>query len=399
MSSRVAYFDCFSGISGDMCLGALVDAGLPFAELQEMLAALPMGGYEITSGKVTSKGVTGTKVDVRLIEEQPHRHLHHVVEIIDGGKLRAEVRDRAITVFRLLAEAEAKIHGSTPEEVHFHEVGAVDAIVDIVGTCFGLYRLGVSQAYASALPSGSGKVRTAHGLLPVPAPATLELMRRSGAPLREVPVEGEMVTPTGAALLATFATFAQPRMRVQEVGYGFGQKEFPWPNALRLWLGEATEPAGVKAGGLDADEVSVIEANLDDTTGEMLGAAMESLLASGALDVYFTPIQMKKNRPAVKLSIIAPLTKEATLAEQALRETSTLGVRVQRMRRYKADRWQEEVSTPWGTVRVKMKAIGEERTAAPEYDDCRRLAQEHGLSVWEVWQAAQAAAHAGATSS
>ncbi|MCL4535099.1 MAG: nickel pincer cofactor biosynthesis protein LarC [Bacteroidetes bacterium] len=369
-----------------MCLGALVDAGLPFEELRAALAELPVGGYEITAERVASKGVTGTQVKVTLREEQPHRHLSHIADIIGASTLSAAVKERAIAVFRLLAEAEAKVHGSTPEEVHFHEVGAVDAIVDIVGTCFGLEGLGVTRTYASALPAGHGKVRTAHGLLPVPAPATLELMRRVNAPLRDVPVEGEMVTPTGAALLASFATFAQPRMRLQEIGYGFGQKEFPWPNVLRLWLGESL------AQGLDADEVSVIEANLDDTTGEMLGAAMESLLAAGALDVYFTPIQMKKNRPAVKLSVIASLEREATLAERMLRETTTLGVRVARMGRYKADRWQEEVSTPWGTVRVKVKALDDERVAAPEYDDCRRLAQEHGVSVWEVWQAARAAA-------
>ncbi len=383
--NRIAYFDCFSGISGDMTLGALIDAGLPFAELQEALSGLPVSGYEITCEKIASKGVIGTRVDVKLTEEQPHRHLHHVVEIVEGSTMPASVKQNAVAVFRLLAEAEAQVHGSTVEEVHFHEVGAVDAIVDIVGTCFGLERLGVSRCYASALPSGSGTVHTAHGMLPVPAPATLEIMRRANAPLRDVPVEGEMVTPTGAALLAHFATFTQPQMRLEQVGYGFGQKEFPWPNVLRLWLGEAI-PAG-----MDSDEVSVIEANLDDTTGELLGAAMEALLAAGALDVYFTPIQMKKNRPAVKVSVIAPVQKEAAMAEEVVRQTSTLGVRVQRMRRYKAERWQEEVETPWGKVRVKVKRIDGERTASPEYDDCRKLAQERGLSVWEVYEAARAA--------
>jgi hypothetical protein len=387
MNYLIAYFDCFSGISGDMCLGALIDAGLPFAGLKDALASLPVGGYTIETEKVTSKGVTGAHVEVTLTEEQPHRHLSHIVDIINASDFHAEVKQRAANVFQALAEAEAKIHGSTPEDVHFHEVGAVDAIVDIVGTCYGLHYLGVKQAFASPLPTGSGKVRTAHGLLPVPAPATLELMRRANAPLRDVPVEGEMVTPTGAALLATFATFSQPRMQLQQVGYGFGRKEFPWPNALRLWLGQPI------VAGIDGDEVSVIECNLDDTNGEMLGAAMESLLTAGALDVYFTPIQMKKNRPAVKLSVITRPEQETSLASLVLRHTSTLGVRVQRMGRYKADRRQEEVDTPWGKARVKVKVFEGEISFSPEYDDCRRIAVENSLPVWQVWKVVFSAAN------
>jgi len=384
----LAYFDCFSGISGDMTLGALVDAGLSVDLLKAELAKLPVGGYTLAAERAKSKGLQGTLVRVDLDPSipQPHRHLADVLGIIQGSALPDYVKTTSSAVFRKLAEAEARVHGVGVEEVHFHEVGAVDAIVDVVGAVVGLAALGVEKVYASPLPTGSGTVQTAHGLLPVPAPATLELLRGAGAPLRPSPAQTELVTPTGAAILATLAEFRQPALRLRAVGHGFGRKDLPWANCLRLWLGEPL------AAGVDRDEISVLEANLDDTTPELLGAAMGRLFEAGALDVYFTPIQMKKNRPGVKLSVLGPPELEDALAATMLRETTTLGVRIARARRLKARRWQQEVATPWGPVRVKVKAFEGQVTAAPEYDDCLRLASSAGVPVAEVYAVARAVA-------
>ncbi len=387
----LAYFDCFSGISGDMTLGALVDAGVDLDLLRGELARLPVRGYRLSAERVRSKGLQGTlvRVDLDPDEPQPHRHLSDVLAIIEGSTLDPAVKARATAVFRRLAAAEAKVHGTTVEEVHFHEVGAVDAIVDVVGAIVGLNALGVERAYASSLPTGSGTVQTAHGLLPVPAPATLELLTAARAPMRPSEAQTELVTPTGAALLAELAEFQQPALRLARVGIGFGQKQLPWANCLRLILGD---PVDALPRDGERDEIVVLEANLDDTTPEMLGAAMGRLFEAGALDVYFTPIQMKKNRPAVLLSVLAPVDLEKTIAATVLRETTTLGVRVTTARRLKGKRWQETVDTPWGEVRVKMKAFDGQTSAAPEYDDCLRVADDAGVTVGEVYDAAKASA-------
>ena len=389
----LAYFDCFSGISGDMTLGALVDAGLSVDYLKAELAKLPVGGYTLTAERVNRRGLQGTQVRVDLdpATEQPHRHLSDVLDIVQRGGLTERAKAQASAIFRKLGEAEARVHGVGVEQVHFHEVGAVDAIVDVVGTVVGLAKLGVEKVFASAVPTGSGTVETAHGLLPVPAPATLEVLKAVRAPLRASPAQVELVTPTGAAILATLAEFRQPTLRLAAVGHGFGRKELPWANCLRLWLGEA-EPADEDESV--RDEISVLEANLDDTTPELLGAAMGRLFEAGALDVYFTPIQMKKNRPGVKLSVLGSLDLESALAATVLRETTTLGVRITRARRLKARRWQQEVSTPWGPIRVKVKAFEGSRAAAPEYDDCLRVAAEAGVPVAEVYAVARSAAQA-----
>jgi hypothetical protein len=382
----IAFLDCYSGISGDMTLGALVDAGLSFEELRDAVGGLPVSDYRLAAERVVSKGISGTRVSVTVDEAaQPHRHLSDVLEIIDTSTLPGPVKHKASEVFRRLAAAEAKIHGESIDRVHFHEVGGVDAIVDVVGAVWGLDRLGIEAVFVSALPTGSGKVRSAHGLIPVPAPATLELARAAGATLVPSPVEAELVTPTGAALATTLGTFRQPPMRVTSIGYGFGRKEMPWANALRLWVGEPVGSAG------EQDEVALIETNIDDTTAELLGAAMDRLLAAGALDVFFTPIQMKKNRPATKLSAICPLEREQAIAAVILAETSSLGVRVQRLRRYKADRWISYVETPWGQVRLKVKSFRGQVSVAPEYDDCARIARERGIPAAEVYDVARAA--------
>ncbi|HEX5442086.1 MAG TPA: nickel pincer cofactor biosynthesis protein LarC, partial [Ktedonobacterales bacterium] len=293
--------------------------------------------------------------------------------------------ERALAVFRRLAEAEATIHGTTTDEVTFHEVGAVDSIVDIVGVALALEIMDVTDVYCSELPLTSGRVRSAHGALPVPAPATLELLRGTDAVWRSVPTEGELVTPTGAALVATLARFERPAMRLSSVGYGFGTRKLPWANCLRVVVGMSPQASQRAEAGFERDEVTVIEANIDNMTGEALGWLMEHLLASGALDVSYTPLQMKKNRPATLLTVIARLGDASALAARMLRESATLGVRMSRAERLKAGREEREIETPLGRARVKLKTVGGVVLAiAPEYDDCRALAERLNLPVETV---------------
>lgn len=385
----IAYVDCFSGVSGDMLLAGLLDAGLDPDRLRQELRRVPLGGYTLEVQRVSQHGLTGTSVRVVVAEPaSPERHLADILALVEQSALAEPVKEKVQRVFRLLAEAEATVHGTTPERVHFHEVGAVDSLVDIIGVCLGLDLLGVRAVYASPLPAGGGQVQTAHGLLPVPAPAVLEICRRVGAPLLPSAARTELVTPTGAALLGALATFAQPALRLRAVGYGFGQKTLPWPNCLRLWLGEPLDP------GLACERLAVLETNIDDATPEMLGAAMERLLAEGALDVFFTPIQMKKNRPATKVSVIAPPPLAAHLASVLIAQTTTLGVRVFTAERYRAQRWTATVETPWGPVRVKVRDLFGQRQASPEYEDCLRLARAHDRPLAEVYAAVVAAARA-----
>src|SRR5579885_736873 len=281
MSQAIAYLDCHAGISGDMFLGALLDAGLSFESLRQALTALALSNYELTCEPFSDKGMRGTRFNVRPGGKQPVRHLADIRAILDASALAPRVRELALSVFQRLAEAEAQVHGTSIEEVHFHEVGAVDAIVDIVGACWAIETLGLAQIYASPLPLSSGQIRSAHGLLPVPAPATLEILRRVSAPWQPAAGEGEMVTPTGAALLATFARFEKPAMTIERVGYGFGRNRFPWPNCLRACLGHSLEPSSPAESGLEADQVGVLESNIDNMTGEQLGDLLERLLAAG----------------------------------------------------------------------------------------------------------------------
>lgn len=393
MGQKIAYLDCHSGISGNMFLGAMLDAGLAYETLQHALTALPISGYELRYEPFSDKGIRGTYADVVMSEqqEQPVRHLANIVTIITTAQLSPFVRETALAIFQCLAEAEAAVHGTGIEEVHFHEVGAVDAIVDIVGAAITLEVSGITQLYASPLPLSSGHVQTAHGLLPVPAPATLEILRRVNAPWRPCNVEGEMVTPTGAAILASLAHFETPAIAIERVGYGFGRKHFPWPNCLRLCIGQTygTMIAGNEA---DTDWVTVIESNIDNMSGELLGGVMERLLAAGALDVSYTPIQMKKNRPAIMLSIICSPEAGDALAMVLLRETTTLGVRVQQMQRLKAQRSFQHIDTPFGPMLVKIKRLGKRIiSAAPEYEECQRIANERGVPLVEVYDVAQQA--------
>lgn len=389
MTERILYIDAFSGASGDMLVGALLDAGLALADLQAELDKLDLPGYELEVERKESLGLTGTQLYVRdTLEAYPARHLHDIERLVDGSALSERVKEESLAVFERLARVEAAIHGIPMAEVHFHEIGAVDTIVDVVGFVAGLEVLGIKQVFASAVPLGSGTVDIAHGRFPVPVPATLALLAEVKAPTVPHPAQTEIVTPTGAALLAHLALFERPAMRILRVGYGFGTKAFPWANAVRVWIGEGaltTYPAH--------DQVTVIECNLDDVTGETLGYTMERLFEAGALDVWFTPIQMKKNRPGVLLSVLSPLGMVEALSMLIMRETSTLGVRMYPpAHRLKATRQEREVETPWGTVRVKEKWLGDRRLAvSPEFEDCARLARKSGEPLLRVMEAARQA--------
>jgi uncharacterized protein (TIGR00299 family) protein len=407
----LAYLDCFSGISGDMLLGALLDASVGaavattlgtgvgttplFDRLRAGLATLPLEGYTLVAERVTDHGISGVRATVRLEESatpHEHRHLAEIEALIGAAQLPDRAREWALAIFRRLAVAEGAIHGTRPEDVTFHEVGAVDSIVDIVGVALGLDLLGIDALYCSELPLTSGRVRSAHGALPVPAPATLELLKESGAVWRSAPADGELVTPTGAAVLATLARFERPAaMTVSKIGYGFGRRTLPWANCLRLLLGEV--PASIHADtqtlveGFERDEIVAMETNIDNMTGEALGWLMERLLAAGALDVSYTALVMKKQRPGVQLTVLARPEDAESLAALVLRESATLGVRMARMARLKAGRREEQIETPLGPVRVKLKLIGDVPIAvSPEYDDCRALAARHGLPLQAVME-------------
>jgi uncharacterized protein (TIGR00299 family) protein len=383
--------DCFSGASGDMLLGALLDAGVSLEELRAGLGGLAVGGWTLSSDPARQHGLGGTRARVEVTQaDQPHRGLSEVLRILAGGGLPDEVEQRARAVFRLLAEVEAGIHGTSVEEVEFHEVGALDAIVDVVGVVLGLRLLGADwlQIGCDGVPLGSGWVRSAHGRLPVPAPATLELVRRTGLAVRRSPVEGEtgeLTTPTAAALLGVLSTPGVRLERVEHVGYGFGTREPAWPNAVRLLVGSAVGAASDLVG----DAVVEIQTNLDDSSPEELGYAMERLLEAGALDVAFSPLQMKKNRPGVLVRVLSRPADASRLAELVIEHTTALGVRFQRMERLIARRDSRVVTTPWGEVRVKVKLLGSREVVAPEYEDCARVARMAGVPLREVYAAAR----------
>ncbi len=393
MAQVIAYLDCHSGISGNMFLGAMLDAGLKLDTLKHALSGLPLTGYELVLERFQDKGIQGSHFDVVLAEQQQQtRHLSDIVTLIESSTFSSRVREMTIAIFQRLAEAEATVHGMSIEDVHFHEVGAIDAIVDITGAAIAIEAMGITQLYASPLPMSSGHVQTSHGLMPVPAPATLEILRRVAAPWKSCPVEGELVTPTGAAILATLAQFQTPAITIERVGYGFGHKRFPWPNCLRVCLGKSYGPAQDYAGPADTDWVTVIETNIDNMAGELLGGLMDRLLAAGALDVSYIPMQMKKNRPAVMLTMICQPEEGDAMAQLLLSETSTLGVRMQQVQRLKAQRSQQQIETPLGTLLVKVKRLGSRIiSASPEYEECRRIALERGISLEEVYEVARQA--------
>ncbi len=394
--TTIAYLDCPSGVSGDMLLGALLDAGVALDELRALLGGLPLEGYTLEAAPVVrgALGATHARV-VPTREEHAHRHLGDVLAIIEHGDLPERVKRDAGAVFRRLATAEARVHRVGIDEVHFHEVGAVDAIVDVVGVCAGLHLLGVEEVYCSPLPLGRGQTTMAHGTLPLPAPAVLELLAMSGAPTVPHTATTELVTPTGAALVTTLARFAQPPLRLARVGYGAGTRAEPAPNLLRLWLGERDDSRATISTEEDVtvEQLLVLEANIDDMPAELFGYAMERLLAAGALDAWCAPLTMKKARPGALLGALCRPADRAALVGVFLRETSTFGVRARAVTRYAAAREARTVDTPYGPVRVKLKLLdGVVAGASPEYEDCRRLAMERSISLPRVYAAAIAAA-------
>jgi uncharacterized protein (TIGR00299 family) protein len=389
---KQAYLDCFSGISGDMFVGALLDVGLPLERLFADLKKIPLGFYEFKRTRALRGHLVGTRVEIRVPGKQPSRKLRDIEALIRDSELSAGVKERALKVFSRLAEAEGKLHNMPPEQVHFHEVGAVDAILDIVGTCIGLEFLEISHLTCSPVNVGSGCVEAAHGSLPVPAPASLELLK--DLPIYSSGVDGELVTPTGAALISTLATgFGPiPPMRVERIGYGAGAREIPGhPNLARLLLGESAEPVRVREGAPGDEVVSVIEANVDDMSPQLYGYFIDQALAAGALDVTCTPIQMKKDRPGILLSVLCTPEKGDALAQMLFEQTTTIGVRIYEARRKILERELVSIQTPYGTVKVKVaKRDGKVLNVAPEYEDCQRLATEKGVPLKQVIIAAQA---------
>lgn len=391
---RIAYFDCFSGISGDMALGALLDAGLPLEMLREALQRLGIDGWELHANREVRGPITGTRAHVVAPEGHVHRKLDDIRAIISAASLPPAVIDRSVRVFTLLAMAEAKVHGTTVDQIHFHEVGALDAIVDIVGVVAGLDMLGVEQVFASPLPLGTGWVRSDHGPLPVPAPATLAILASVGAPVTADETPVELTTPTGAAILAALAIFRRPPMRLHAVGYGFGARRTERPNALRVWLGDLDDVSQPRPESHDHQALSgsdrlpvLLETNIDDQPAEQVAYAAECLRVAGALDVWCIPMMMKKGRTGVLLSALVPADLEETAVALIMRETTTLGVRRRVIERHVCDRDVVTVTTPLGTARVKRKWWrGTLTGTAPEYEDCARLAREHGMPLPAVYQ-------------
>ena len=397
-TGRIAYFDCFSGASGDMIIGALLDAGLKLDDLKRELRKLKVRGYNLSARKVTRGGFRVTDFRVKVSRKgHPHRKLADIVSLIKAGGLSQSVRRRAKSVFKRLAAAEARTHGTTPGRIHFHEVGAVDAIVDVVGAVAGLELLGVTEVHVSAFTTGTGYVDCAHGRLPVPTPATSYLLE--GFPVRGIDAGRELTTPTGAALLTTLgASFgAMPLMNVERVGYGAGDADGEGgPNLLRVVLGSVP---GTADGGspYETDAVTRFEANIDDATPEICAGALERLLEAGALDAWLTPIVMKKGRAAWTLNVLCDDRDAGVMADMIFSETTTFGVRVERVKRLKVRREVIRVKTRYGTVAVKVGTKdGKALTASPEYEDCRRLAARHEAAVRDVYDAAKAALRQGA---
>jgi hypothetical protein len=390
---RQAYLDCFSGISGDMFVGALLDLGLPLELLLAELKKIPLGFYEFKRTRALRGHLVGTRIEIRIPAEQPSRKLGDIEELISHSALSAGVKQRVLKVFGRLAEAEGKLHNLPPEQVHFHEIGAVDSILDIVATCVGLELLEIAQLTCSPVNVGSGRVQAAHGSLPVPAPASLELLK--GVPIYSSGVEGELVTPTGAALITTLAAgFGPiPAMKVERIGYGAGAREIPGqPNMARLLVGQSAEPVTAQPGAPGDEVVSVIEANVDDMSPQLYGFFVDQALAAGALDVTCTPIQMKKNRPGILVSVLCTPETSDALAQMLFEQTTTIGVRIYEARRKVLERELLSVETPYGAVKIKVaRRDGKVLNVAPEYEDCQRLATEQGVPLKQVMMAAQAA--------
>jgi pyridinium-3,5-bisthiocarboxylic acid mononucleotide nickel chelatase len=381
---KLAYFDCFSGISGDMVLGALVDAGLDIRQLEAELRKLHLDGWSISAQCVKRKAIVATKVNVEAGPSHHHRHLADILKMIDAASLAPRAAENARKIFQRLGEAEAKVHNIPIEKVHFHEVGAVDSIIDIVGSAIGFDLLGIDEFSCSSLDVGSGRVQTEHGILPVPAPATAELLR--GAPTFSSGIQKELVTPTGAAIAVTLSSSYGkiPPLHLAAVGYGAGSADLAeQANVLRILIGESV--AQESALGSPDALVSVIETNLDDMSPQIYGYFVERALAAGALDVFSTPVQMKKNRPGQLVTILCEISNRARLIDLIFHETTTIGVRTYEVRRQTLNRETVPVETPLGSIRMKISRLnGSILNAAPEYEDCQRIAAQKNVPLKQV---------------
>lgn len=383
---RVLYLDCFSGIAGDMLVGALLDLGVSFDVLRKRLSTLPLKGYSVTAKKTIRQGISGTKFDVKIGHEHGHRGWKEIREIVAGAELEEDVKDRSLAVFRRLIEAEARIHSVPVEKVHLHEVGAVDAIVDIVGSVLALREIlgRDGKIHCSPLRLGQGMVEMEHGTFPVPPPAVAALLE--GAPVLSGPVDGELVTPTGAALVSTLASGfgPMPPMTLLGVGYGAGTREYGHhPNMLRALLGEVAETKETR------EEVVVIETTIDDMNPQGYGFLMERLFEVGALEVFYSSVQMKKNRPGTLVTVISPQERFGEITSAIFRESTTIGLRHTLAGRIELAREIAVVKTAYGKVRVKVSSLdGRETQAQPEYEDCRRIAASRGVPLKEVQSAA-----------
>jgi uncharacterized protein (TIGR00299 family) protein len=396
---RTLYLDCFAGASGDMFIGTLLDCGLDFDFLRTELGKLGVGGYELALNRVDRSGISSLKFDVHIHKEgHSHHHDHHhhhdhahrslseIKKIIAASQLSEEIKERSQAIFQRIGEAEARIHNVPIDSVHFHEVGAIDSIVDIVGSAIGLEALQIARVISSPLHVGSGTFTCAHGTYPVPGPATAEILR--GVPIYSKEIEGELVTPTGAAIISTIASSygPMPMMKVELIGYGAGTRTYPkFPNVLRAIIGELED---------DADQtpatVVVIEANIDDLNSQVFGYLMEKVLEAGALDIFYTPVQMKKNRPGVLVTLLCAPEDRERMIEIVFRETTTLGVRYRNEQREILRREFVSVETPYGSIRIKVSRArdGCILNYSPEFDDCRAAAERHEVGLRDVQMAA-----------
>jgi pyridinium-3,5-bisthiocarboxylic acid mononucleotide nickel chelatase len=384
---KTLYFDCFAGASGDMILGALVAAGVDHNELRAQLALLDVDGFAIDFEQANRSGLSATYARVQVAHEHKHRHLSDITKIINGSKLNAAVKARAIAIFTRLAEAEGKVHNEPVEHVHFHEVGALDAILDVVGAsiCFDLMQ--IERFVSSPLHVGRGMIQMAHGTFPVPPPAVTELLK--GVPFYSTEIKGELLTPTGAAIITTVCSEYGPipLMTTDRTGYGAGTREYKdFPNVLRVLVGEteSTSPGDQK--------LWMLETNLDDVSPQIMGHVMDRAFALGALDCYFTPVQMKKNRPGVLLSILCEPDRKESLMELLFKETTTLGIRTQQLGRRALPRTIVRVETEYGPIDVKVARLnGTVVNEMPEFDQCREVAIKAGVSLKEVEAAVRSA--------
>ena len=392
---KIAYFDCYAGISGDMLLGALIDAGIDFSIFREQIKKLALQDFDVQCFDKAQQGITGKKVDVVWAAEKhsKHRHLKHIYQIIDESTLSDRVKETSRAIFNNLAQAEAKVHDTSIEKVHFHEVGAVDSIVDIVGSALCLELLGIDKVYTSTLPLTRGYIKCEHGIMPCPAPATMELLK--GLPsYQNNLIEGEIITPTGAAFLTTLASSQFGGFKtIDSIGYGSGTKELPVPNFLRVMIGHtdsyASQEGTLNRDGLLSDQIVVIEANIDDMNPELFAHIFDTLFSNGALDVSISNILMKRNRPAYKLTVLAKPKDLNKLSTLILRETTSLGVRHRIDSRLFLNREMLSVSTEFGNISIKIGVLEDEVVqVAPEYLDCLQIARSHKVPLKKVYDLA-----------